>query len=220
VRVRGLLNDTMLASYVLNSVSSRHDMDTLSLQYLAHKPISYEEVAGKCAKQKRFDEVSIEQAAPYAAEDADVTLRLHEAIWPKVAEHEGLKRVLTELELPLLPILAMMERRGVLVSSDRLAKQSQELEKSLKEIEQDAFAIAGEPFNLNSTKQLQAILFDQLGLPVKKKTPKGAPSTAEEVLQELALDYPLPDLILKHRGMVMLKSTYTDKLSRMVYCYT
>ncbi|CUS47777.1 MAG: DNA polymerase I PolA [Idiomarinaceae bacterium HL-53] len=220
IRVKGILNDTMLASYVLNSVSSRHDMDTLSLQYLAHKPISYEEVAGKGVKQKRFDEVPIEQAAPYAAEDADVTLRLHEVLWPKIAEHEGLKRVLSELELPILPILAMMERRGVLISSERLAKQSQELETSLKNIEQDAFAIAGEPFNLNSTKQLQAILFDQLGLPVKKKTPKGAPSTAEEVLQELALDYPLPDLILQHRGMAKLKSTYTDKLPRMVNAKT
>lgn len=216
IRVKGILNDTMLASYVLNSVSSRHDMDTLSLQYLGHKPISYEQVAGKGAKQKRFDDVPIETAAPYAAEDADVTLRLHEVLWPRVAEHEGLKRVLSELELPILPILGMMERRGVLVSSETLGKQSKELEEKLKNIEKDAFEIAGEPFNLNSTKQLQAILFDQLGLPVKKKTPKGAPSTAEEVLQELALDYPLPALILQHRGMSKLKSTYTDKLPRMV----
>src|SRR5690554_344070 len=216
IRLAGILNDTMLASYVLNSVSSRHDMDTLSLQYLGHKTIAYADVAGKGAKQKRFDQVPISAAAPYAAEDADVTLRLHEVLWPKVAEHEGLKRVLAELELPLLPVLAMMERRGVLVDPERLGKQSQEIEKELKEIEQDAFAIAGEPFNLNSTKQLQTILFDQLGLPIKKKTPKGAPSTAEDVLQDLALDYPLPDLILRHRGLAKLKSTYTDKLPRMI----
>ncbi|MCC5856083.1 MAG: DNA polymerase I [Idiomarina sp.] len=216
IRLRGILNDTMLASYVLNSVSSRHDMDTLSLTYLGHKPISYEAVAGKGTKQKRFDEVPIADAAAYAAEDADVTLRLHEVLWPKVSEHKGLKSVLTELEIPLVPILGMMERRGVLIQADRLAKQSQELEISLKEIEQESFAIAGEPFNLNSPKQLQHILFEQLGIPVKKKTPKGAPSTAEDVLQELALDYPLPDLILRHRGMAKLKSTYTDKLPRMV----
>lgn len=216
IRLRGILNDTMLASYVLNSVSSRHDMDTLSLQYLGHKTISYEQVAGKGAKQKRFDQVPIADAAPYAAEDADVTLRLHDVLWPKVREHEGLQRVLSELELPLLPVLAMMERRGVLVNADQLGKQSKEIEQELKQIERDAFAIAGAPFNLNSTKQLQTILFDQLGLPVKKKTPKGAPSTAEDVLQELALDYPLPDLILRHRGMAKLKSTYTDKLPRMI----
>lgn len=220
IRLRGILNDTMLASYVLNSVSSRHDMDTLSLQYLGHKTTSYESVAGKGAKQKRFDQVPIAEAAPYAAEDADITLRLHQALWPKVSEIAGLKSILRELELPLLPILGMMERRGVLVNADRLTVQSQEIGKELKEIEQDAFAIAGDPFNLNSPKQLQVILFEQLGLPVKKKTPKGAPSTAEEVLQELALDYPLPELILRHRGLAKLKSTYTDKLPRMINSQT
>lgn len=220
IHVRGILNDTMLSSYVLNSTSSRHDMDTLSLQHLGHKTIAYEDVAGKGSKQKRFDEVSIEQAAPYAAEDADITLRLHEVLWPRVLAEGRLKEVLRELELPLIPILAMMERRGVMIDADQLAKQSQEITKELAEIEKDAFDIAGEPFNLNSTKQLQTILFEQLGLPVKKKTPKGAPSTAEEVLQELALDYPLPDLILRHRGLAKLKSTYTDKLPRMIKAAT
>lgn len=220
IRVRGIFNDTMLASYVLNSTSSRHDMDTLSLQHLGHKTIAYEDVAGKGSKQKRFDEVSIAQAAPYAAEDADITLRLHEVLWPRVLAEGRLQEVLRELELPLIPILAMMERRGVQVDADQLAKQSQEITKELAEIEKDAFEIAGEPFNLNSTKQLQSILFEQLGLPVKKKTPKGAPSTAEEVLQELALDYPLPDLILRHRGLAKLKSTYTDKLPRMIKAQT
>lgn len=216
IRLKGILNDTMLASYVLNSVSSRHDMDTLSLQHLGHKPISYESVAGKGAKQKRFDEVPISEAAPYAAEDADVTLRLHEILWPKVKSEGRLQDVLEKLEIPLLPVLAMMERRGVLVNAQRLAEQSSEMEKELAQIEKDAFEIAGEPFNLNSTKQLQKILFEDLGLPIKKKTPKGAPSTAEEVLQELALDYPLPDLLLRHRGLAKLKSTYTDKLPRMI----
>jgi len=220
IHVRGILNDTMLSSYVLNSTSSRHDMDTLSLQHLGHKTIAYEDVAGKGSKQKRFDQVSIEQAAPYAAEDADITLRLHEVLWPRVLAEGRLQEVLRELELPLIPILAMMERRGVMIDADQLAKQSQEITKELAEIEKDAFDIAGEPFNLNSTKQLQTILFEQLGLPVKKKTPKGAPSTAEEVLQELALDYPLPDLILRHRGLAKLKSTYTDKLPRMIKAAT
>lgn len=216
IHLGGILNDTMLASYVLNSVSSRHDMDTLSLQYLGYKTVSYESIAGKGAKQKRFDEIPIAEAARYGAEDADITLRLHHALWPKVSEIEGLKKVLTELELPLLPILGMMERHGVLVNSERLTAQSREIGQELEKIEQDAFAIAGEPFNLNSPKQLQAILFEQLALPIKKKTPKGAPSTAEDVLQELALDYPLPELILRHRGLAKLKSTYTDKLPRMV----
>lgn len=216
IRLRGILNDTMLNSYVLNSTSSRHDMDTLSLQYLGHKPISFAEVAGKGAKQKRFDEVSIAEAARYAAEDADVTLQLHEILWPKVLKEGKLPDVLRELEIPILPVLAMMERRGVLIDSALLAKQSKEITKELAEIEKKAYEIAGQPFNLNSTKQLQTILYDELGLPVKKKTPKGAPSTAEEVLQELALDYPLPELILRHRGLAKLKSTYTDKLPRMV----
>ncbi len=220
IHLRGILNDTMLSSYVLNSTSSRHDMDTLSLTHLGHKTIAYADVAGKGAKQKRFDEVPISQASPYAAEDADITLRLHEVLWPRVKKEGRLQEVLKEIELPLVPVLAMMERRGVKIDPDQLAKQSAEITKELAEIEKEAFAIAGDPFNLNSTKQLQVILFEQLGLPVKKKTPKGAPSTAEEVLQELALDYPLPELILRHRGMAKLKSTYTDKLPRMIKAAT
>jgi len=220
IHVRGILNDTMLSSYVLNSTSSRHDMDTLALTHLGHKTIAYEEVAGKGAKQKRFDEVPIAQAAPYAAEDADVTLRLHEVLWPRVKNEGRLIDVLRDIELPLIPVLAMMERYGVKIEADQLGKQSAEITKELAEIEKDAFELAGAPFNLNSTKQLQTILFEQLGLPVKKKTPKGAPSTAEEVLQELALDYPLPELILRHRGMAKLKSTYTDKLPRMIKART
>ncbi|RAJ96989.1 DNA polymerase I [Aliidiomarina maris] len=216
IQLRGILNDTMLASYVLNSVSSRHDMDTLSLQYLNHKPISFQDIAGKGAKQLTFNQIDLAQAAPYAAEDADVTLRLHNVLWDKLANEPGLKKVLTELELPVLSILAGMERHGVMIDPTLLAQQSKELAQSLKEIEQEAYAIAGEEFNLNSTKQLQQILFEKLELPVRKKTPKGAPSTAEEVLQELALDYPLPALILQQRGMAKLKSTYTDKLPKVM----
>lgn len=216
IHLRGILNDTMLASYVLNSTSSRHDMDTLALTHLGHKTIAYADVAGKGAKQKRFDEVPVAEAAPYAAEDADITLRLHEVLWPRVANEGKLQQVLADIELPLIPVLAMMERYGVKVDPDLLGKQSAEITKELAIIEKEAYEIAGEPFNLNSPKQLQTILFEQLGLPITKKTPKGAPSTAEEVLQELALDYPLPDLILRHRGMAKLKSTYTDKLPRMI----
>lgn len=216
IRLQGILNDTMLASYVLNSVSSRHDMDTLSLQYLNHKAISFQDVAGKGAKQLTFNQIELDKAAPYAAEDADITLRLHRVLWSKLEQEPALKAVLQDIELPVLSILASMERRGVVIDPALLAAQSKELAKSLQEIESEAFAIAGEEFNLNSTKQLQRILFEKLELPVRKKTPKGAPSTAEEVLQELALDYPLPDLILQHRGMAKLKSTYTDKLPKVM----
>lgn len=216
IQVVGIYNDTMLASYVLNSVNSRHDMDTLSLQYLGHKTTPYEAVAGKGAKQKRFDEIPIEVAAAYAAEDADITFRLHEVLWPKIQAEPSLKKVLEQLELPLVSLLQQIERHGVLIDESLLHKQSKEIEVTLGQIEKDAFEIAGAPFNLNSPKQLQTILFEEQGLPVKKKTPKGAPSTAEDVLQELALDYPLPKLILQHRGLAKLKSTYTDKLPRMV----
>ncbi|RUO26950.1 DNA polymerase I [Aliidiomarina minuta] len=216
IQLKGILNDCMLASYVLNSVSSRHDMDTLSLQYLNHKPISFTDIAGKGAKQLTFNQISLDVAAPYAAEDADVTLRLHLELWQRLEKEPGLKKVLQELELPLIPVLVSMERHGVVIDPALLAKQSDELTLSLKKIEQEAFAIAGEEFNLNSPKQLQHILFEKLEIPVRKKTPKGAPSTAEETLQELALDYPLPDLILKHRGMAKLKSTYTDKLPKVM----
>lgn len=216
IQLRGILNDTMLASYVLNSVSSRHDMETLSLQYLNHKPVSFTDIAGKGAKQLTFNQISLEQASPYAAEDADVTLRLHRELWARLESEPGLKNVLQTLELPLIPVLVSMERHGVMIDPQLLGVQSGELTSALQGIESDAFAIAGEEFNLNSTKQLQHILFEKLELPVRKKTPKGAPSTAEEILQELALDYPLPDLILQHRGMAKLKSTYTDKLPKMM----
>ncbi len=217
IKLRGIKNDTMLASYVFNSVGSRHDMDTLSLQYLNHKPIKFEEIAGKGAKQLTFNQIELAQAAPYAAEDADITLRLHHILWDKVHQTgEQLASVLTDIEVPLVSILTDMEEYGVKVDAEMLSKQSEEIAKKLEELEQKAFEIAGEEFNLGSPKQLQQILFEKLELPVVKKTPKGAPSTAEEVLQELAHDYPLPDVILQHRSLAKLKSTYTDKLPRMI----
>ena len=217
IRLAGIKNDTMLASYVFNSVGSRHDMDTLSLQYLNHKPVKFEEIAGKGAKQLTFNQVALEQAAPYAAEDADVTLRLHEVLWHKVKDTgDDLMTVLTDIELPLISVLTDMEEYGVKIDADMLAKQSHDIEKLLHDYERKAFDIAGEEFNLGSPKQLQAILFEKLQLPVVKKTPKGAPSTAEDVLHELAHDYPLPDVILRHRSLSKLKSTYTDKLPKMI----
>ncbi|WP_258807752.1 DNA polymerase I [Pseudidiomarina sp. CB1] len=216
IKLAGIKNDTMLASYVFNSVASRHDMDSLSLQYLGHRPVSFEDIAGKGAKQLTFNQIGLDEAAPYAAEDADVTLRLHEKLWAAVSKEKSLLSVLTEIELPLLPILVDMEQRGVQIDAHLLAKQSNEIALELAQLEEQAYAIAGEEFNLGSPKQLQAILFEKLELPIRKKTPKGAPSTAEDVLQELALDYPLPDVIMKHRGLSKLKSTYTDKLPKMV----
>jgi len=217
IKLRGIKNDTMLASYVYNSVGSRHDMDTLSLQYLNHKPIKFEEIAGKGAKQLTFNQIELAQAAPYAAEDADITLRLHHILWDKVHQTgEQLASVLTDIEVPLVSILTDMEEYGVKVDAEMLGKQSEEIANKLDELEQKAFEIAGEEFNLGSPKQLQQILFEKLELPVIKKTPKGAPSTAEEVLQELAHDYSLPDVILQHRSLAKLKSTYTDKLPRMI----
>ncbi|SDB24097.1 DNA polymerase I [Pseudidiomarina indica] len=216
ITLTGIINDTMLASYVLNSVGSRHDMDSLSLQYLGHRAISFEDIAGKGAKQLSFNQIAVEEAAPYAAEDADVTLQLHQAISAELESEPGLVQVLKEIELPLLPILVNMEQLGVQVDSALLRQQSAELAEELKELEAQAHEIAGQAFNLSSTKQLQTILFEKMQLPVLKKTPKGAPSTAEEVLQELALDYPLPDVIMRYRGLSKLKSTYTDKLPKMV----
>ncbi|UCE88576.1 MAG: DNA polymerase I, partial [Pseudomonadota bacterium] len=216
IELRGIRFDTMLESYVLDSTASRHDMDSLALKYLAHRTIHYEDVAGKGAKQIGFNEVTIEEAAPYAAEDAEVTFRLHDTLWPRLQEQESLARVFHEIEIPLVPVLSRMERRGVRIDSDMLARQSGELAARMAEIEQQAHSVAGEPFNLASPKQIQAILFDKLGLPVLSKTPKGAPSTAESVLQELALDYELPRLILEHRGLSKLKSTYADKLPQQV----
>ncbi|MCW8841183.1 MAG: DNA polymerase I, partial [Gammaproteobacteria bacterium] len=220
ITLRGIAHDTMLQSYVLDSTATRHDMDSLALKYLNAKTTKYEEVAGKGAKQIGFNEVAIEQAAPYAAEDADITLRLHQVLWPRLQAIEPLSRLYKELEVPLVSVLSKMERNGVLVDQAMLEKQSRELSEKMEAIEKRTFDEAGEPFNIGSPKQIQAILFDKLQLPVLKKTPKGQPSTAEEVLAELALDYPLPRLILDYRSLSKLRSTYTDKLPRMINPHT
>ncbi|MEQ9060432.1 MAG: DNA polymerase I [Gammaproteobacteria bacterium] len=212
----GITHDTMLESYVLNSTASRHDFDSVALKHLGIETIHYEDVAGKGAKQIGFAEVAIEQATPYAAEDAEVCLRLHETLFPRIAEHERLASVYHDIEIPLVPVLSDMERRGVYVDRDMLLEQSAELDQRMAEIEAQAHEVAGEVFNIGSPKQIQGILFDKLGLPVLQKTPKGQPSTAESVLQELAHDYELPQLILDHRALSKLKSTYTDKLPQQV----
>ncbi|AIY64002.1 DNA polymerase I [Pseudoalteromonas piratica] len=216
IELNGIRFDTMLESYVLNSVGTRHDMDSLALKYLGHKNISFEEIAGKGKAQLTFNQIELEKAAPYAAEDADITLRLHNTLWPMLEKESDLVKVFNTIELPLVSVLSNIERTGVHIDSQMLAEQSVEIAARLEELEKEAYEIAGEEFNLSSTKQLQGILFEKLGLPVLKKTPKGAPSTAEEVLQELAHDYPLPKLIIEHRGLAKLKSTYTDKLPKMV----
>lgn len=216
ITLRGIAFDTMLESYVLDSTATRHDMDSLALKYLNHKTIHFEDVAGKGAKQVTFDQVPIATAGPYAAEDADVTLQLHEVLWPRLEAEPRLADLFRNIEIPLIPVLSRMERHGVQVDAKMLAQQSGELAKSMADIEKKSFDAAGETFNLASPKQIQAILFDKLKLPVLKKTPKGAPSTAEDVLAELALDYPLPKLILEHRSMSKLKSTYTDKLPERI----
>jgi len=216
IRLRGIAYDTMLESYLLDSTASRHDLDSLCQKYLAHTNIKFEDVAGKGARQVTFDQVVLEQATPYAAEDADMTLRLHQLLWPRLAAQASLKTLFEDLELPLLGVLADMERNGVRVDVEMLAQQSRELAERMQEVEQEAHQLAGEPFNLGSPKQIQAILYDKQQLPVLAKTPKGAPSTAEPVLQELALQYPLPRLILDYRSLSKLKSTYTDKLPGQV----
>jgi DNA polymerase-1 len=216
IRMKGMAFDTMLESYVLDSVGTRHDMDSLSLKYLGHATIHYEDIAGKGAKQVTFDQIPVAQAAPYAAEDADITLRLHQHLCPKLQKEASLKAVFDEIEMPLMPVLARMEQMGVLIDAELLEKQSSEIAERITELEKEAYDIAGEEFNLGSPKQIQAIFYDKLKLPVLKKTPKGAPSTNEEVLQQLALDYPLPKVILQHRGLAKLKSTYTDKLPTMI----
>ncbi len=216
IDLRGIQFDTMLESYVLDATGSRHDMDTLASKYLGEKTILFKDIAGKGAKQLTFNQIALEQAAPYAAEDADVTLRLHQCLWPKLAEQKGLRAVFEAIEIPLVPVLSRIERNGALVDAKLLARQSAELGERLNALEQEAHDLAGQPFNLASPKQLGEILFTQLKLPVIKKTPKGAPSTAEDVLQELALDYPLPKLLLEHRSLSKLKSTYTDKLPLMI----
>ncbi len=216
IDMQGIEYDTMLESYVLDSTASRHDMDTLALKHLAYQTIHFEDVAGKGAKQIRFDQVAIEVAAPYAAEDADITLRLHEKLMPRLQAIPALEKIFREIEMPLLPVLSRMERTGVRLDTGMLKQQSEELATRLQALEQQAYDLAGEPFNLSSPKQLQVILFEKMGLPVKSKTPKGQPSTAESVLQELAHDYPLPKLILEYRSLSKLKSTYTDKLPLQV----
>ncbi|PSU87090.1 DNA polymerase I [Photobacterium kishitanii] len=220
IDMQGIKFDTMLESYVYNSVVGRHDMDSLALRYLEHKNISFEDIAGKGKKQLTFNQIDLEQAGPYAAEDADITLRLHNALYPKVAADEKLKKVFETIEMPLVPVLSRMERTGVYIDSMLLGAQSIELAQRLDEIEKLAYELAGQEFNLSSPKQLQAILFEKMGLPVIKKTPSGTPSTNEEVLQELALDYPLPKLLLEYRGLAKLKSTYSDKLPKMVNVVT
>ncbi len=216
IQVAGELIDTMLESYVLNSTATRHDMDSLALKYLGEKTISFEEIAGKGAKQLTFDQIGLEEAVPYACEDVDITLRLHRELRPKLEAEGRLAEVLDRIERPLIPVLSHMERGGVALDPARLHAQSQALETRIRELESEAFELAGREFNLGSPKQLAEILFEEQKIPVIKKTPKGAPSTAEAVLEELALDYPLPKLIMAHRGMTKLKSTYTDKLPRLV----
>ena len=216
ITLRGIAFDTMLESYVLDSTGTRHDMDSLALKYLGRSTTHFEDVAGKGAKQITFDKVGIEEASAYAAEDAEVTLALHETLWPKLEAEPSLRSVFEGIELPLVPVLSRMERTGALLDEDRLWEQSRELGQRLQALEEEAHNLAGQVFNLGSPKQLGEILFEKLELPILKKTPKGAPSTAEEVLQELALDYPLPKLLLEHRSLSKLKGTYTDKLPGMI----
>jgi DNA polymerase I len=216
IELRGQRFDTMLESYVLNSVATRHDMDSVAARYLGVQTISYESIAGKGAKQIGFDQVALEEAAPYAAEDADVTLQLHAALWPKLEAEGRLAEVYREIEQPLVPVLTRMEHLGVLVDRKRLQKHSHELALSMAEVQKQAWDAAGGEFNLGSPKQLQEILFERQGLPVLRKTPKGQPSTAEDVLSELAEAYELPRLIMEYRGLSKLKSTYTDRLPEMI----
>ncbi|MEX6156443.1 DNA polymerase I [Providencia manganoxydans] len=218
IELKGIEFDTMLESYVLNSVAGmgRHDMDSLAERHLNHKTVSFEEIAGKGKKQLTFNQIALEQAANYAAEDADVTLLLHQALYPQLEVEPKLNKVFREIEMPLVPVLVRMERTGVLIDANVLAAQSKQITARLAELEKEAFELAGEEFNLASPKQLQTILFEKLQLPIIKKTPSGAASTNEEVLEELALDHALPKLLLEHRSLAKLKSTYTDKLPLMI----
>ncbi len=216
IDLQGIAFDTMLESYVLDATGSRHDMDTLAQKYLDETTVHFTDIAGKGAGQLTFNQIALEEAAPYAAEDADITLRLHQVLAPKLKQEATLLSVYEEIEIPLLPVLSRIERNGAKVDQGLLNTQSAELGKRLDELELQAHDLAGKAFNLASPKQLGVILFEELALPVIKKTPKGAPSTAEEVLQELALDYPLPKVILEHRSLSKLKSTYTDKLPTMI----
>ena len=216
IALQGIEFDTMLESYVLDSVATRHDMDSLAEKYLGEQTIKFADVAGKGLGQLTFNQIALEIAGPYAAEDADITLRLHQVLWPQVSAHTSLGKVFTDIELPLVPVLSRIERTGALVDDTLLFQQSQELALRLAELEREAWDLAGQEFNLASPKQLGDILFTKLEIPILKKTAKGAPSTKEEVLQELALDYPLPKVLIEHRGLAKLKSTYTDKLPVMI----
>jgi len=216
IELRGIAFDTMLESYTLDSVVGRHDMDSLSERWLKHKTITFEEIAGKGKNQLTFNQIDLEQAGRYAAEDADVTLQLHLKMWPELQKHAGPLNVFQNIEMPLVPVISRIERNGVNIDPAVLHKHSEELTLRLAELEKKAHEIAEEPFNLSSTKQLQTILFEKQGIKPLKKTPGGAPSTSEEVLEELALDYPLPKVILEYRGLAKLKSTYTDKLPLMI----
>eukprot|EP01093_Parvamoeba_rugata_P020546 TRINITY_DN9_c0_g1_i1.p1 TRINITY_DN9_c0_g1~~TRINITY_DN9_c0_g1_i1.p1 ORF type:complete len:930 (-),score=238.55 TRINITY_DN9_c0_g1_i1:26308-29097(-) len=216
ITLNGIGFDTMLESYVLNSTAQRHDMDSLALAYLGHKTIHFEEIAGKGAKQLTFNQIGLEEAGPYAAEDADITMRLHQAIWAKLENEPKLKSLLVDIEVPVACVLSRMEQQGVLIESQRLRQQSQDLATRIAELEKEVHEEAGEVFNLGSPKQLQHILFEKMSLPIIKKTPKGAPSTSEEVLQELALEFPLPKKLMEYRGLTKLKNTYTDKLPKMI----
>ncbi|MDG2938434.1 DNA polymerase, partial [Vibrio parahaemolyticus] len=216
IELKGIKHDTMLESYIYNSVGGKHDMDSLALRFLQHSCISFEQIAGKGKNQLTFNQIELEQASPYAAEDADVTLRLHNRLFANIEQDESLKTVYEEIEMPLVPVLSRIERTGVFIDEMKLSAQSVEITARLDELEKKAYEIAEQEFNMNSPKQLQAILFEKMGLPVVKKTPSGTPSTNEEGLQELALDYPLPKLILEYRGLAKLKSTYTDKLPKMI----
>ncbi|MGQ7300639.1 DNA polymerase I [Marinobacter nauticus] len=217
IQLEGIAEDTMVESYVLNSVGTRHDMDSLARTYLDEETITYESIAGKGAKQLTFNQIDLESAGPYAAEDADITLRLHQTLAPKLKNTGKLESVYREIDLPLVPVLSRMEQRGTLISASTLRQHSQELAERMAELEKEAHEVAGEAFNLGSTKQLQAILYDKLSLRVIKKTPKGAPSTAEPVLQELAHEHELPRLIVEHRSLSKLKSTYTDTLPELIH---
>lgn len=220
VTLRGMRFDSMLESYVLNSTATRHDMNSTAHKYLNLETIRFEDVAGKGAGQLRFDQVDLDRAAPYAAEDADISLRLHRKLWPMLEATGSLAKLYTSIEQPLVPVLQRIEHRGVLVDEKRLAKQSTELTKKIAALEKQVHKEAGRKFNLGSPKQLQELLFDELGLPVIRKTPKGQPSTAEDVLQELAEEFILPELILDYRALSKLKSTYTDKLPQQICART
>jgi len=216
IRLDGVRHDTMLESYVWNSTASRHDMDTLARKHLEHENISFEDIAGKGVKQLTFNQIALEQASPYAAEDADITLRLHHHFWPQLSKEPALQSLYDDIEIPLITVLSRIERTGVLIDVDLLHKQSGELAEAIASLEARAHKLAEGEFNLSSPKQIQEILYDKLGLPVSFKTPKGQPSTSEEALQELADQHPLAALILDYRAMSKLKSTYTDRLPEQV----